>query len=65
MVTYARGRELTNKAVELAERTGDREVAAEYLGESALREAELGETASARRYAQAGPSRSFSPVGRK
>jgi len=38
--------------VELAERTGDREVAAEYLGESALREAELGETASARRYAQ-------------
>jgi hypothetical protein len=47
-----KSRELTNKAVELAERTGDREVAAEYLGESALREAELGETASARRYAQ-------------
>ena len=36
----------------LAQGAGDREVAAEYVGEAALREAELGESAYARRRAQ-------------
>ena len=36
-----KSRELTDKAVELAKRAGDREVAAEYLGEAALREARV------------------------
>ena len=47
-----KSRDLTDKAAGLAQRAGDREVAAEYLGEAALREAELRESAYARRRAQ-------------
>jgi hypothetical protein len=47
-----KSRDLTDKAVGLAQGAGEREVAAEYLGEAALREAELGESAYARRRAQ-------------
>jgi DNA-binding winged helix-turn-helix (wHTH) protein/tetratricopeptide (TPR) repeat protein len=45
-------RELTDKAVELAKRNGEKEVAAEYLGEAALREAEAGESGYARHFTQ-------------
>ena len=47
-----KSRDLTDKAVGLAQRAGDREVAAEYLGEATLREAEVGESAYTRRRAQ-------------
>lgn len=47
-----KSREFTDKAVEVLKRTGDRELAAENLAEAALWEAEAGESAFSRRYAQ-------------
>jgi tetratricopeptide (TPR) repeat protein len=45
-------RKLIDNAVEMAKLNGEREVAAEYLAEAALREADVGESGYARRYAQ-------------
>jgi hypothetical protein len=49
---YARAATSLTRRWDLAQGAGDREVAAEYLGEAALRESELGESACARRRAQ-------------
>jgi serine/threonine protein kinase len=60
---FARSRELTRHAADSAERTNEKETAAEYLGHSAVRDALVGNMDAAKQDAKAALSRSVSREG--
>jgi eukaryotic-like serine/threonine-protein kinase len=60
---FAKSRELTRRAADAAERTNEKETAAEYLGHSAVREALVGNMDAARQDAKAAILRSDSREG--
>jgi DNA-binding winged helix-turn-helix (wHTH) protein/tetratricopeptide (TPR) repeat protein len=55
---FAKARELTRRAVESAERAEEKEAAATYMAEAAVREAEVGNLAFAKQQSQAALARS-------
>jgi eukaryotic-like serine/threonine-protein kinase len=57
---FAKSRELTRRAADSAERTNEKETAAEYVGHSSLREALVGNIEAARQDAKSAMSRSDS-----
>jgi serine/threonine protein kinase len=60
---FAKSRELAHRAADTAERTNEKETAAEYLGHSAVREALVGNMDAAKQDAKAAMSRSDSRQG--
>jgi tetratricopeptide (TPR) repeat protein/predicted Ser/Thr protein kinase len=60
---FSKSRELTRRAADAAERTNEKETAAEYLGHSAVREALVGNTDAAKQDAKAAMMRSNSRQG--
>jgi eukaryotic-like serine/threonine-protein kinase len=60
---FAKSRELTRRAADSAERTDEKETAAEYLGHSSVREALVGNLDAAKQDAKAAVSRSSSRQG--
>jgi len=60
---FAKSRELAHRAADTAERTNEKETAAEYLGHSAIREALVGNMDAAKQDAKAAMSRSDSRQG--
>ncbi|HEY1658371.1 MAG TPA: protein kinase [Candidatus Sulfotelmatobacter sp.] len=60
---FAKSRELTRRAADAAERTDEKETAAEYLGHSAVRDALVGNMDAAKQDAKAAISRSDSREG--
>jgi serine/threonine protein kinase len=60
---FAKSRELTRRAADAAERTNEKETAAEYLGHSAVREALVGNMDAAKQDAKAAMLRSDSRQG--
>ena len=60
---FAKSRELTRRASDAAERTNEKETAAEYLGHSAVREALVGNVDAAKQDAKAAMLRSDSRQG--